>query len=1071
MSNESGHGGAGHDGKGPERPSAVPPSSAAGGANPHASISEPFIRRPIATTLLMIGLLLAGLVGFKQLPIAALPEVDYPTIVVSTFLPGASAETMASSVTTPLERQLGQMPSLSQMTSVSSFASSQITVQFTLDRNIDAAEQDVQAAINAASGLLPPTLPVPPIYSKSNPADTPILTLSVSSDTLPLSDVDDQADSILAQKLSQVSGVGLVTLNGAQKPAVRVQVDPQALAGSQLSMEDIRSTLVADNVNQAKGNLDGQRQDYTIQTNDQLFNAASFRPLIVAYRNGSPVRLQDVATVLDDVENNQLAGWANEKRAIILNVQRQPGANIINVADHVKALLPMLEASLPQGIKVEILADRTETVRASVEDVEFTLCLTIGLVVMVIFVFLRNIRATIIPSVAVPLSLVGTFGVMYLLGYSLNNLTLMALTISTGFVVDDAIVMIENISRYIEEGEEPFEAALRGAKQIGFTIVSLTVSLIAVLIPLLFMGGIVGRLFREFAITLSIAIGVSAVLSLTLTPMMCAHLLKPETKEHGKLFQLSERGFEGVIHFYDRGLIWVFRHQFFTLMVTFATVAFTGVLIMVIPKGFFPNQDTGSLLGVSTAAPDVSFPRMMQLQSQLAAVVLKDPAVESVASFIGSDGTNATTNSGRLTITLKPRSQRSASADEIIARLAPETAKVEGIALFLQSVQDLNIDARVSQTQYQYTMEDANAKELAVWGPKVVQKLQTLPQLKDVATDAQNAGLQMQVTIDRDTAARMGISPQTIDDTLYDAFGQRQISTIFTQLNLYRVILEVKPDYQKDPNALNQIYVRSQTGDQVPLSAFCKFTERVAPLVVSHQGQFPAVTISFNTAHNVSLGDATKAIAQAEAELGMPPSIHAEFEGTASAFNAALGSEPVLILAALITVYIVLGVLYESYIHPITIISTLPSAGVGAFLALMVCGSEFSIIALIGIVLLIGIVKKNAIMMIDFALEAERDKGMSPEDAIHQACLLRFRPIMMTTLAALLGGLPLALGTGIGSELRRPLGISIVGGLILSQVLTLYTTPVIYLYMERFSRWVTGNKRAPAIAPLPGAAE
>jgi multidrug efflux pump len=1038
-----------------------------GGGDELSSISEPFIRRPIATTLLMIGLLLAGLVGFRQLPIAALPEVDYPTIVVSTFLPGASAETMASSVTTPLERQLGQMPSLSQMTSVSSFASSQITVQFTLDRNIDAAEQDVQAAINAASSLLPPTLPVPPIYSKSNPADTPILTLSVSSETLPLSEVDDQADSILAQKLSQVSGVGLVTLNGAQKPAVRVQVDPQAMAGSQLSLEDIRSALVADNVNQAKGNLDGVRQDYTLQTNDQLFKADSFKPLVMAYRNGSPVRLSDIADVFDGVENSQLAGWANEKRAIILNVQRQPGANIINVADHVKALLPQLEASLPQGIKVEVLADRTETVRASVEDVEFTLVLTIGLVVMVIFVFLRNIRATVIPSVAVPLSLVGTFGVMYLLGYSLNNLTLMALTISTGFVVDDAIVMIENISRYIEEGEAPFQAALKGAKQIGFTIVSLTVSLIAVLIPLLFMGGIVGRLFREFAITLSIAIGVSAVLSLTLTPMMCAHLLEPEGKEHGALFQLSERGFEAVIRFYDRGLVIVLRHRFTTLLVTIATVGFTGLLIFMIPKGFFPQQDTGSLLGVSTAAPDVSFPRMMELQTKVADVIRTDPDVASVASFIGSDGTNPTTNSGRFTVTLKPHAERSSTADEVIARIIPKAQKIEGITLFLQSVQDLNIDNRVSQTQYQYTMEDANARELAEWGPKVVAKLQTLPELKDVASDAQNAGLQMSVTIDRDTASRMGISPQTIDDTLYDAFGQRQISTIFTQLNLYRVILEVKPEFQKDANSLNLIYVKSQTGDQVPLSTFCKFKERIAPLVVSHQGQFPAVTLSFNTAKGVSLGDATTAITKAEAELGMPSSIHAAFEGTASAFNEALGSEPILILAALITVYIVLGVLYESYIHPITIISTLPSAGVGAFLALMICGAEFSIIALIGIVLLIGIVKKNAIMMIDFALEAERDHGMSPEEAIHQACLLRFRPIMMTTLAALLGGLPLALGTGIGSELRKPLGISIVGGLILSQVLTLYTTPVVYLYMEKLQRWM--RKEPEGHAPLPSA--
>ncbi len=1045
------------------RHSQPPPSKP--GEDDHSSISEPFIRRPIATTLLMIGLLLAGLVGFQQLPIAALPEVDYPTIVIATYLPGASAETMASSVTTPLERQLGLMPALSQMTSVSSFASSQITVQFTLDRNIDAAEQDVQAAINAASSLLPPTLPVPPIYSKSNPADTPILTLAVSSETLPLSDVDDQTDSILAQRLSQVSGVGLVTLNGAQKPAVRIQVDPQALAGSQLSLEDIRSAVVADNVNQAKGNLDGARQDYTIQTNDQLFNASNFQGLVMAYRNGSPVRLKEVADVIDSVENSQLAGWANEKRAIIVNIQRQPGANIIKVADTVKALLPQLEASLPQGIKVEILSDRTETVRASVEDVEFTLVLTIGLVVMVIFVFLRNIRATVIPSIAVPLSLVGTFGVMYLLGYSLNNLTLMAMTISTGFVVDDAIVMIENISRYIEEGEEPFTAALKGAKQIGFTIVSLTVSLIAVLIPLLFMGGIVGRLFREFAITLSVAIGVSAVLSLTLTPMMCAHLLKPETKDHGRLFQMSERGFEAVIRVYDVGLVWVLRHRFFTLLVTMATVVFTGVLIVLIPKGFFPNQDTGSLLGVSTASPDVSFPRMMELTVDLADVIRKDPDVASVASFIGSDGTNATTNSGRFTVTLKPRGDRAASADQIIARIAAQTAKIEGITLFLQSVQDLNIDSRVSQTQYQYTMQDANAKELAVWGPKVVQKLQTVKELKDVATDAQNAGLQMDVTIDRDTAARMGISPQTIDDTLYDAFGQRMVSTIFTQLNLYRVILEVKPEFQKDAKALDLLYVKSQTGDQVPLSAFCKFKERVAPLVVSHQGQFPAVTVSFNTAPGVSLGDATTAITQAEAELGMPASVHAEFEGTVQAFNEALGSEPVLILAALITVYIVLGVLYESYIHPITIISTLPSAGVGAFLALMAFGSEFSVIALIGIVLLIGIVKKNAIMMIDFALEAERDHGMSPEESIHQACLLRFRPIMMTTLAALLGGLPLALGTGIGSELRKPLGISIVGGLILSQVLTLYTTPVIYLYMEKLSRWVTGAKAAHAQVP------
>ena len=1025
------------------------------------SISEPFVRRPVATTLLVIGILIAGLVAFRALPVSALPQVDYPTIVVSTFMPGASGQTMSATVTTPLERQFGQMPALTQMTSVSSFGSSQITLQFTLERNIDAAEQDVQAAINAAANLLPKTLPTPPSYSKSNPADTPILTLSVSSDTLALSQVSDYADSILGQKISQVSGVGLVTLNGGAKPAVRIQVDPESLAGTGLGLEDMRAAIALANVNQPKGTLDGPRQSYTIATDDQLFKAEAFRPLILAYKNGAPIRLQDVATAEDGVENSELAGWADDKRAIILNVQRQPGANVIEVANRVKALLPQLEASLPSNIQTKVLSDRTETVRASVEDVEFTLLLTIGLVVAVIYVFLRSVRATAIPSLVVPLSLIGTFGVMYLLGYSLDNLSLMALTISTGFVVDDAIVMIENIARYIEEGDSPFEAALKGSKQIGFTIVSLTVSLIAVLIPLLFMGGIVGRLFREFAVTLSVAIGVSAILSLTLTPMMCAFLLRPEPplSTRGAFHRWSEKAFDGLVRLYDHGLKWVLRHQRTTLFVTIATLLFTLFVAWVIPKGFFPQQDTGLIVGVTEAGADVSFPRMMELETQISDVVRRDPDVDHVVSFIGADGTNATVNSGRISITLKPRSERKSSSDEVIARLKPELAQVTGVATHLQSVQDLQVDSRVGRTQYQYTMEDADGAELDEWSGKMLAKLRTLPQLTDVASDQQAAGPQLSLQIDRDTASRLGISPQLIDDTLYDAFGQRQISTIFTQLNLYRVILEVKPEASEDPHALDRIYVRSASGTQVPLSQFVQMTHTTAPLALSHQGQFPAVTLSFNLAHG-SLGEAVEAIHRAEDEIGLPPGVRADFSGTAKAFKDSLASEPLLILAALVTVYIVLGVLYESYIHPITILSTLPSAGIGALLALMVCGSEFSVIALIGIILLIGIVKKNAIMMIDFALEAERDHGMSPEESIHQACLLRFRPIMMTTLAALLGGLPLALGSGSGSELRRPLGIAIVGGLLISQVLTLYTTPVIYLYMDRLGRYLSRNKRA-----------
>ncbi|HVP67154.1 MAG TPA: multidrug efflux RND transporter permease subunit [Anaeromyxobacteraceae bacterium] len=1028
------------------------------------SVSEPFIRRPVATVLLTVGLLLAGLLGYRQLPVSALPQVDYPTIVVSTSLPGASAETMASAVTTPLERQLGQMPSLNQMTSVSSFGNSQITVQFDLDRNIDAAEQDVQAAINAASTLLPTTLPAPPTYSKSNPADAPILTLSVSSDTLPLDQVDDVADSILAQKISQVAGVGLVTINGGQKPAVRVQVDPVALAGAGLSLEDVRRILVQANVNQPKGSLDGPRQDFTLATNDQLYRASSFRPIILAYANGSPIRLQDIATVSDGVENAQLAGWADGKRSIILSVQRQPGANVIDVADRVKALLPRLKTALPQSVDVRILSDRTETVRASVNDVQFTLALSVVLVVAVIYLFLRSLRATIIPGIAVPLSLIGTFGVMYLAGYSLNNLSLMALTISTGFVVDDAIVMIENIARYVEHGESPFEAALKGAKQIGFTIVSLTVSLVAVLIPLLFMGGIIGRLFREFAVTLAIAIGVSAVLSLTLTAMMCAYLLRSH-EQPGRLARAFERANDRVAGLYDRTLQWVLRHQPLTLAVTVATLLLTAVLAFAIPKGFFPQQDTGLLLGISEAPPDVSFESMLSRQRALAEAVKSDPDVAAVASFIGADGTNTTLNTGRLSITLKPRDEREASAEEIIERLKPKLDAVQGISLFLQPVQDLQIDTRVSRTQFQYTLEDADFEELGVWAPRVLAKLQALPELRDVTSDLQLSGLQTQLTIDRDTASRLGILPQAIDDVLYDAFGQRQVSTIFTQLNQYRVILEVKPEFQQDPAALNRIYVTSQSGGQVPLAAFTHYETTRTPLSISHQGQFPAVTISFNVAPGIALGKAVDAIQATAADIGMPASVRAEFAGTAQAFQSSLASEPFLILAALITVYIVLGVLYESYIHPITILSTLPSAGVGALLGLMLCRIEFSIIALIGVVLLIGIVKKNAIMMIDFALEAEREEGLSPHEAIYRACLLRFRPIMMTTMAALLGALPLALGTGTGSELRRPLGISIIGGLLISQLLTLYTTPVVYLYMERLARWLRRKRGTAEPAP------
>jgi len=1025
--------------------------------------SRLFILRPVATTLLMVAILLAGVFAYRLLPISALPQVDYPTIQTFTFYPGASPEVMASSVTAPLERQFGQIPGLKQMLSSSSGGASVITLQFDLTIPLDVAEQGVQAAINAGSNLLPQDLPAPPVYSKVNPADAPILTLGLSSRTLPLPQIQNLADTRLAQKLSQIAGVGLVTLSGGQRPAVRVQANPKVLAANGLGLEDVRSAIAAANVKKAKGSLEGPSRAYNIDANDQLRSAAEYKSVVIAYKNGAPVFLSDVASVVDDAENARLAAWMNEVPAIILNIQRQPGANVIEVVDRIKQQLPQLQAALPAAVDVAMLTDRTITIRASVRDVQIELLFAVGLVVLVIFLFLRNLPATIIPSVAVPVSLIGTFGFMYLAGFSINNLTLMALVVAAGFVVDDAIVVIENIARHIEEGQPPLDAALNGSREIGFTIISLTFSLIAVLIPLLFMGDVVGRLFREFAVTLAIAILISGVVSLTLTPMMCARFLRRESEvRRGRLYHATGRAFEALIARYGRALEWVLDRQVATLLVAVGALGLTVVLYLLVPKGFFPVQDTGVIQGVSEAQQSVSFAAMAERQQALAKVVLRDPAVESLSSFIGVDGANVTMNSGRMLINLKPLAVRKIHASDIIRRLQPELAKIPGVTLYMQPVQDLTIEDRISRTQYQYTLEAADGALLEEWVPKLIERLNALAELTDIASDLQNQGLQAYVDIDRDSAGRLGITPAAIDTALYNAFGQRLISTIYTQATQYRVVLEVKPEFRGGPDALKDVYVAPASGPQVPLSSIAQFSTGTAPLAINHIGQFPAVAISFNLAPGYSLGHAVDAIQAVEREIGLPASVQSAFQGAAASFRDSLSSTLLLVLAAVVTMYIVLGVLYESYIHPVTILSTLPTATVGALAALLLAGSQLGVVAIIGIILLIGIVKKNAIMMIDFALEAERHEGKSPREAIFQACLLRFRPILMTTCASLFGALPLMLGTGVGSELRHPLGLTMVGGLIVSQVLTLFTTPVIYLAFDRLATRYRGARQAQA---------
>ena len=1018
--------------------------------------SRLFILRPVATSLLMVAMLLVGVLAYRLLPVSALPQVDYPTIQVVTLYPGASPDVMTSVVTAPLERQFGQMPGLTQMSSTSSGGASVITLQFNLNLDLDIAEQTVQAAINAAASFLPTDLPQPPIYSKVNPADTPIMTLAISSKSLPLYKVEDLVDTRLAQKIAQLPGVGLVGISGGQRPAVRIQINHKALAAYGISLEDIRTAVAAANVNQPKGMFNGPLRSAIIDSNDQIRSSSEYRELVVAYRNGAPVRLSEVAKVIDGAENVRLAAWANDNASVIVNIQRQPGANVLEVVDDIKKLLPELQASLPLSIEVIPLTDRTVTIRASIHDVQFELLLAIALVVMVIFLFLRNARATIIPGVAVPLSLVGTFAVMYMAGFSINNLTLMALTIATGFVVDDAIVVIENISRYIERGESPLKAALKGSEQIGFTIISLTFSLIAVLIPLLFMSDVVGRLFREFAITLAVAILISAFVSLTLTPMMCAKLLHLDPSHRVHESEQSVNWFDKLIAVYGRSLEWVLKRQTLTLFVFFATVGLTIALYITIPKGFFPIQDTGVIQGISEAPQNVSFSAMGEYQQKLGEIILEDPAVENLSSFIGVDGINSTPNSGRFLINLKPHSERKETASAVIARLKPKLAQLNGVTLYLQPVQDLTMENRVSRTQYQFTLETPDSDELNRWTHLLVTRLANEPEFDDVTSDVQDQGQQVYVNIDRSTASRLGISTAAIDNTLYSAYGQRLVSTIFTQANQYRVVLEVDPSAQNSPETLKELRIPSSNGTQVPLSAISDISERLTPLSINHLDQFPVATLSFNLAPGAALGDAVKTIDRIKQEIDLPISIRTSYQGAALAFKASLDNTLWLILAAIVTVYIVLGVLYESYIHPLTILSTLPSAGVGALLALMISGGDLGIIGIIGIILLIGIVKKNAIMMIDFALEAERKQLLSPREAIFQACLLRFRPILMTTMAALLGALPLMLGTGVGSELRHPLGITMVGGLLLSQLLTLYTTPVIYLGMDNLARSLSG---------------